>query len=374
MAQIFKGVKILDLTKVFSGPFATRMFADYGAEVIKVENKDAPDDARFFPPLVKNWSGYFEILNRNKKAIALNLKEPDQLAKLYQLVSSCDVFVENLSPKTKFSLKIDYQTLVKINPRIIYASLSGLGKNSERKYYDIIAQAESGMMSLTGAPDMPTKIGPAVVDAFSGMTLAFSISAALFYREKTGKGQSIEVSMRGAAMNLLESNLIGYSVTKKDPLRTGNIDNLISPFGVYNAGGTKIALAIGSDTLWEKFIAFSTDLGIVISPENFGNNGDRLKHSAELTSIIERVFLKTKAETIIKKLTELGIPCAQVQNMSDVASDSENFDREFLKKVKIKGNEYIVPGQSIVFSENPEIKYKNAPIIGEDNDKYGVSF
>jgi CoA:oxalate CoA-transferase len=159
MAPIFKGIRILDLTKVFSGPFATRQFADFGAEVIKIENRDTPDDSRGFPPLKGNWSGYFEILNRNKKGISLNLKQTQDLQKFYKLCESADCIVENLTPRTKYNLKIDYEIIKQINPKIIYASLSGLGQNSNRKYYDVIAQAESGLMSLTGAEKIPMKIG-----------------------------------------------------------------------------------------------------------------------------------------------------------------------------------------------------------------------
>src|SRR5436190_764977 len=150
MATLFEGIRILDLTKVFSGPFATRQFADYGAEVIKIENTEHPDDSRQFPPLKNGWSGYFEILNRNKKGIGLNLKDEKDRKKFYKLCETSDIIVENLTPQTKYNLKIDYEKIKKINPTIIYASLSGINQKSNRKYYDVIAQAESGLMSLSG--------------------------------------------------------------------------------------------------------------------------------------------------------------------------------------------------------------------------------
>jgi CoA:oxalate CoA-transferase len=170
---IFKHITILDLTRVLSGPLATRHFADQGGKVIKIEPVQG-DDARNFPPLVGNWSGYFETLNRNKKSLVLDLKSIDGLNKFYKLCETADVIVENYSPNIKSKLQIDYQTIQNLNPQIIYASLNGISKDDPRKYYDIIAQAESGLISLNNGHVNRT----AIVDAFAGMKLAFAISSA----------------------------------------------------------------------------------------------------------------------------------------------------------------------------------------------------
>ncbi len=373
MSHIFKGLRILDFTKVFSAPFATRMFADYGAEVIKIENKSAPDEARFFPPLKGEWSGYFEILNRNKKAITLDLTNPHDLEILYELVKQSDVFVENLAPQTKYKLRINYEILQKINPSLIYASLSGLGENSTKKYYDILAQAESGLMSLTGTKEQAMKIGPSVVDAFSGMTLAFAISSALFSREKTGFGQAIAVSMKGSAMNLLESNLIEYSLTKKNPERTGNKDNLIAPFGVYNAHNTQIVVAIGNESLWNKFIEIATQYGVDFEKELFISNENRLKNTEQLTLFVESVLQKLPKNRVVDVLTEQGIPASYVYSMADVFDEKDNYDREFLKKINNPDvGEFVVPGKSITFSSDKNIEYTPAPRVGQHNNEYGI--
>jgi CoA:oxalate CoA-transferase len=332
MNQLFTGLRILDLTKVFSGPFATRQFADYGAEVIKIENSDNPDDSRAFPPLKNNWSGYFEILNRNKKGITLNLTNEDDLQKFYKLCETSDCVVENLTPSTKHKLKIDYTTIYNINPRIIYASLSGLGQNSNRKYYDVIAQAESGLMSLTGTENNPMKIGPAVVDAFSGMTLAFAISSALFYREKTGMGQYVDVSMIGSAMNLLESNLIEYSITKENPKRTGNHDNLIAPFGVYKVKDGSIVIAIGNDSLWQKFEVYLNEHVSSFKRSLFISNHLRLKNHLQLVQLVEQALSHYSMTESIELLSQLGIPCSKVAEMSDVYSNELFYTSEILEK------------------------------------------
>lgn len=373
MSQIFNGIRILDFTKVFSAPFATRMFADYGAEVIKIENSKSPDEARFFPPRKGEWSGYFEILNRNKKGIALDLTNPEELDILYDLVKQSDVFVENMSPQTKYKLKIDYEILRKINSSIIYASLSGLGENSTKKYYDIIAQAESGLMSLTGTPESAMKIGPSVVDAFCGMTLAFAISSALYSREKTGGGQAINVSMKGAAMNLLESNLTEYSLTKENPSRTGNKDNLIAPFGVYMAHGKQVVVAIGNENLWGKFLEIARTCNITYDNELFISNEKRLENSEELTNFVQSVLNSLPEETLVEMLTELGIPASYVYSMAQVYDEKDNYDREFLKKINYPDiGEFVVPGKSIIFSNEKNIEYKRAPKVGENNKEYGI--
>ncbi len=372
MASIYSGIKILDLTKVFSGPFSTRLFADYGAEVIKIENPDFPDDTRNYAPIKNNWSGYYEILNRNKKGISLNLKNDEDLNTFYKLIKEADVFVENLTPSTKSNLKIDYEKLKEINPRLIYASLSGVGQNEDKKYYDIIAQAQSGLMSLSGENGHPMKIGPSVVDAFSGMTLSFGIASALYSREKTGKGQYLDVSMLSAAMNLLESNLIDYSVFRKNPSTFGNQDNTIAPFGVFKASDGYLVVAAGNDNLWNVLSLYLKNY-VEFDASIFTSNELRLKNLEPLTQIIEKAFSEFKVAELLIKLQELEIPCSSVSYMSDVANDNSNFENK--RNVKLnhsKLGEIIVPGKSINFTEFPDFEVREAPDVGENNSEYGI--
>lgn len=372
MKNIFTGVKVIDITKVFSGPFATRMLADYGAEVIKIESDKNYDDSRNYPPHKHTWSGYYEILNRNKNDISLILKDDEDLERLYNIIKEADVFVENLTPSTKYKLKVDYETLKAINPQIIYASLSGIGQDSNKKYYDVIAQAQSGLMSLSGFPNAPMKIGPSVVDAFSGMTLAFGIASALFYREKTGKGQYIDVSMLSSTMNLLESNLIEYSLTRKNPIRAGNHDTAISPFGAYKAKDGFIVIAAGNESIWKTFADFLKKYNS-FDETLFCSNILRLKNNDALTQIIEEVFTQYNVSELEILLMERNIPCSKVNEMSDIANDENNFKRKALLHVKhSKLGECIVPGNSIIFSACDIKELEEAPEIGEDNKKYGL--
>lgn len=370
--HIFSGLKIIDCTKVYSGPLATRMFADYGAEVIKVENPKSPDDSRLFPPLAGSSSGYFETLNRNKKCISMDLKNEEGLKAFYELIKTADVFVENMTPSVKKKLHIDYETVKAINPRIIYASLSGVGQNEDRKYYDILGQAESGLMSLTGTPETPMKIGPAVVDAYSGMTLAFAIASALFYRERTGKGQYLDVTMIGSSMNLLENNLSEYAHTHKDPVRAGNVDNAIAPFGIYKTKNSFIALALGNDLLWKQFREVILS-NVSFDPTLFETNALRLANQSILTNTIETAFSNFDTNTLIELLRENKIPCAKVATIREVALNEDYQKQEILFKYSHPElGECVVPGRAIHFSEDTERIVNPAKKVGEDNKNYGL--
>jgi CoA:oxalate CoA-transferase len=372
MNAIFSGLKVIDITKVFSGPFATRLLADYGALVLKIENTTHGDDSRDYPPLKNGWSGYYEILNRNKKGISLDLKTTCGIEKLYTLCKEADVFVENLTPSTKHKLKIDYEVLQKINPSIVYASLSGVGQDTDKKYYDVIAQAESGLMSLSGTPQTPMKIGPSVVDAFSGMTLAFAIASALYWRQKTGIGQYIDVSMLGCSMNLLESSLIEYSLTKTNPERKGNTDAAISPFGAYQTKDGFIVIAVGNDALWQQFRIF-LETSSEIDTSLFSTNILRIKNDSMLTQVIERSFSRYTVSELIPLLAAIHIPCSKVNSMSDVYNDSDNYSKGYVRKEQhpLLG-ECVVPGSSVRFLECPAVENHSSPKNGEHNAEYGV--
>lgn len=371
MNAIFSGIKVLDLTKVYSGPLATRMLADYGASVIKIEHSDAPDDSRHYPPLKNGASGYFEILNRNKDGISLNLKDKKDLDHFYQLCKSADVIVENLTPNTKTRLHIDYPTVQKFNATIIYASLSGKGQDTDEKYYDIIAQAQSGLMSLSGTKDQPMKIGPAVVDAFCGMTLAFAISSALFFRQKYGVGQNIQVSMLGAAMNLLENNLVDYSVSKKIPPRNPLTDNAIAPFGVYKTKDGYMALAAGNNVLWKKLEIFLKEY-TPLDDSLFTSNQLRLEHQIELTGVIEKVFSKFTSEKLDRELSKLSLPHSKVNSMQEIFENPQFIEAGYIQKVMHpRLGEIAVPGSCISFSASKKVVYKHAPTIEQDTTEYG---
>lgn len=369
MYDIFKNIKVLDLTKVLSGPFATRLLADYGAEVIKIESEDYTDPSRSFPPLKNNWSGYYEMLNRNKYSISLNLRKESDLSKFYKLVKEADIVVENMTPSAKYKLKINYEILKKINEKLIYASLSGMDQKSDRPYFDVIAQAESGLMSLTGAKK-ETKIGPAIVDSYSGVNLAFGIASALYRREKTGEGTFLSVSMLASAMNLLEHSLVETSITKKNPILPGNYDTAIAPFGIYNSKNGKIVLAIGNENLWLRFVNVFKGHGF--DSEEFATNEKRLINQKKLNADINKVFLKYDVKDLVDVLEKNAIPYGKVKSMKNVLSTKWHYENESLVKASNGLINYVVPGFSVVFPSLTKDNIRNAPKIGQHNKKYGL--
>jgi CoA:oxalate CoA-transferase len=358
--NLFTSIKILDLSRVFSGPFATRHFADFGAEVIKIEQPHG-DDSEHYPPTKDNWSGYYELLNRNKKKLVLDLKNKADLCRFYDLCQSCDVVVENYSPRVVNDLKIDYATLRKVQPKVIYASIRGISDTINRKYYDAIAQAESGLMSLNGIED-DMKNATSIIDAFTGMKLAYAISTALFHRERTGVGSRVVVSMRGSAFDMLEQNLIASSISKSNPAKVGNMDNAIAPFGVFRAHDSNIVLAIGNNAQWTTFVTFLQEKNPSFDEHLFKNNSLRLRNLAMLKKEIEHVFMRCPADEIVSTLARLAIPCAKTHTMQDVLACSENFDNYLLERVRHSAaGEIVVPTGGIFFSGNTKEPYKEAP-------------
>lgn len=367
--NIFSGVRVLDLTKVYSGPLATRYLADYGADVLKIESPSQPDPSRSFPPIRDGVSGYYEILNRNKAGMMLDLKVEADRHMFYKLVKTADVVVENMTPSAKVKLKVDYKTVRQFNKKIIYASLSGKGQDTDEKYFDIIAQAESGLMSLTGTPSVPTKIGPAVVDAFAGVNLAFAISSALYHREVTGKGQNISVSMLGSSMNLLEQNLVEYSVTGKNPVRQGNLDTAIAPFGIYKTKDRFVALAIGSDILWQNFVRVMQDDRL--AEKKYATNMSRLKANQDVKKDIERVFQRYTSRQLVALLKTHNLPVAEIAHMSDVAANTWLYDSGALEKIVHPDLGLIaVPGLPIEFSDAVPLRHALAPQMAVTDGSY----
>lgn len=364
MSNIFAGLKVIDLTRVFSGPFATRHLADYGAEVIKIEPLTG-DDSRNFEPLIGEWSGYFEVLNRNKSSMRLDLKNEKQLKTFYELCRTADVVVENYSPAVKKRLKISYHDLKAANPKLIYASLIGISNRIDRKYYDVIAQAESGLASLSGtSADM--KIATSVTDAFAGMKLAFAIVSALYARATNQKGCQITVSMLGSTFDLLEQNLIQASLTRQNPPKIGNMDNAIAPFGIFSTKDSSVALAIGNDRQWQQFCEFFSHDNEHLKKSIFQHNSDRILHISELEKAINTIFCQFTTKEVIEKLHAINVPCGQCNKMLDVLGDRQNFDEGLLQTIHHpKVGSFVVANGGISFSRYFQKKYRYAPQLAE---------
>lgn len=359
MEKLFEWIRVLDCSRIFSGPFCTRYFSDYGAEVLKIETENFFDESRLFYPL-KNWkSGYFEVLNRWKKSINIDIKTDTWLKLFYELIKEVDIFVENFSPSVKKRLKIDYETLSKINPRLIYWSVNWYWENIDKKAYDVIVQAESWIASFNWE-DKPIKNATAMIDAFSGNSLALWIASLLYKREKTGKWDFVNVSMIACWFQLLKQNITATSITWKNPEFPGNQDTSIFPFGFYKTWDGNISIAIWNDVLWERFCEN-------IIPEivwEFSSNALRMANKDHLVKLMEYKFDAYLTDELVKKLESLWIPCGKIASMTDLINTPEYFREWYLKKFNHPElGEIVVPYKFVDFKSFSIEELKLAPNI-----------
>ena len=318
------GLKILDLTRVLSGPFATMWLATMGADVIKIENPNEPDTTRDYVPGINGKSAYFPTVNHNKRGITLNLKAEEGKQIFRDLVKNADVVVENFRPDVMDKLGLGYEELAKINPGIIYASISGFGTYgpySKRPGYDVTAQAMSGLMYLTGMPENPpTRVGSSFGDTTAGVNIVVAILAALYNRNQTGRGQKVETSLVDSLIALSAQDYIRYFAAGEVPVRMGNIYKTWTPYGTYKAKDGYFNIGAATTKF---FISLCNVMGHpeLIDDPRFKEKEDRVVNRDALDVYInEWTSTRTVAE-IIDILVEEKIPCAPVNSIVEVSQD-----------------------------------------------------
>ncbi|MBN1829253.1 MAG: CoA transferase [Deltaproteobacteria bacterium] len=377
--KALEGVRIIDLTIAYNGPFCTMNLADQGAEVIKIERTEVGDQTRTWPPFKDggtgvNDSGYYAFLNRNKKGMTLDLQSAKGKEILKKLVATADVVVNNFKTGTMEKLGLGYETLKEINPRIIYASASGFGSYgplSERPAYDIIAQALGGIMSITGYDGgPPVKVGVGLGDNFTGTYLSYGIALALFNREKTGVGQKVEVAMTDTIVSILEAAIVNYTMTGEMHGRVGNIDPYTAPFDMFKAKDGYIVMAAASQLLWEKLCNVMGRPDFIDNPE-LATTGLRVKN---YFTIIKPAMVDWNAAHTIKELEtmlyEAGIPHAPVLDVDQVVNHPNTKAREMVVEVdhpvigKMK-----IPGVPVKLSATPGGVDFPAPLLGQHNEE-----
>jgi len=363
MPKPFEGIKVLDLTRVLAGPFCTMILSDLGAEVIKVEIPKIGDDSRSFGPFKNEQSLYFLSLNRAKKSITLNLKTAEGKTIFKDLVKEFDILVENYRPGTMEKLGIGYGVLKKINPKIIYAATSGFGHtgpDSHKPAYDLLAQASGGIMSITGWPDAPpTRVGMSTGDITAGMFTAIGINAALYHREKTGEGQKVDVAMLDSQVAILENALARYQVEGVSPTPLGNRHPTLSPFQAFMAEDDYFVLAIGNDSLWQKF-CITVDKEEWITDDRFTTNTARNKNLKVLIPMLNKLFLTKKAIEWIEIFEESGVPCGPINTIEKVMNDNQIQARNMIVEVDDEKVGFIkIAGNPIKMTSIPEEKKLN---------------
>lgn len=380
MKKALEGLKVVDLTSALNGPFCTMILADYGANVIKIEPVNG-DQCREWGPIDENSgeSGFFCYVNRNKKGTTLNLKSGKGKAMFYELVKDADILVENYKGGVTKRLGIDYESVKRVNPSIIYASGSGFGQYgpmSHRACYDIVAQAMGGMINITGFKETnPVKVGPSIADHVAGIYLTVGLLMALYNREKTGQGQLIDVSMIDTIFSLLENALVNYTVGGFIPERNGNIDPSIAPFDVYECKDGFVAIGVGNDRLFEKFCNAigHTEL---LKDSRYKTNDLRCKNYIPDLQNTIREWSKDYTKKELEDMMESArIPCGAVLNIKEAIEHPHIQAREMMVNCEhpTAGNQYF-QGCVMKLSETPGTIDTPAPLLGQHNaEVFGLS-
>ena len=380
MGKVFEGLKVVDLTTALNGPFCTMFLGDYGADVIKIEPVGGEQSRSWGPIDEKSGeSGFYGFVNRNKKGCTLNLKSEKGLEMFYELVKDADVLVENYRGGVTERLKIDYDTIKKINPNIIYASGSGFGQYgpiTHRPCYDIVAQAMGGMLNLTGFKENdPVKVGPSVADHVAGIYLMVGVGMALYHREKTGAGQHIDVSMFDVIFSLLENAIVNYTMGGFIPERNGNVDPSIAPFDVYACKDGFVALGVGNDKLFNKFANIIGHQEL-LEDERYKDNVSRCdNYIPDLQNLIREWcadYTKSEIEDI---MDEAGIPCGPVLNVKEAIEHPHIQARDMMVHCEhpTVGDMYF-QGCVIKLSETPGEVETAPPLVGQHNrEVFGLS-
>ncbi|MEE2720763.1 MAG: CoA transferase [Pseudomonadota bacterium] len=367
--QLLEGVRILDLSRVMSGPFCTAMLADLGAEVIKIEMPGTGDDSRFFGPFVDGESAYFMLLNRGKKSLTLDLKSDEGKKILMSIVAECDVVVENFRPGVAQRLGLDYETLKSENPALIYASISGFGQGgpfADRPAYDLIVQAMSGLMQITGQRDgPPTAVGESVVDVCTGMFAAWGIMSALFARERTGKGRYLDVAMLDSMYSMMLTVAAMQLYTDKPPGRVGSRHPVTYPVDVFETIDGHIVMVVTTDRTFGKLCGVIGRPDVADDPK-YRTNADRNTNEAELKAAIEEWTSGQSSDAAVSALGEAGIPAGPVLSVGDVTESDHiahrgmvtHADHPTLGKVPLVH-------QPVQFSDADREFQRPPPLLGE---------
>jgi len=338
MPGALTGVTVIDFTRVLSGPYCTMVLSDLGARVIKIEHPVRGDDTRHWgPPFVGAESAYFLSINRNKESLTLDFKQPAGREILDRLLPTADVVVENFRPGTLDGVGLDAVTLCGRFPRLICCSISGYGQTGPRREepgYDAVMQAEGGLMSITGDAGGPAyRLGVAITDIVSGLFAAQGVLAALYSRERTGRGQRVDVGMLDATAALLTYQAGNYFTTGEAPARVGNRHPTIAPYESFATSDGELVVAVGNDDIWRRFGATIGRPDLVDDPR-FRTNKERIANYAELRRLLECEMAKRTRGDWVARFTAAGVPCGSVRQISEVLTDPQLAAREMIATVQ----------------------------------------
>ena len=376
--KALQDIVVLDLTRVLAGPYCTMMLADFGADVIKIEIPVKGDDTRGMGPFVNNSSLYYANVNRNKKSVTLNLKDPKGKELFLAMVKKADVVVENYRPGVMDKLGVGYDVLKEVNDRIIYAAVSGFGsygRNSARPGYDIIAQAYGGLMSITGEPDgEPLRVGTAIGDVLGGMNLTIGVLTALHARELSGKGQRVDVALVDSVISSLETGTQRYFASGKLPRRIGNRYASAYPYDSFKAKDGSFVIGCGNDKLFNLLCTRVLHREDLLTDPRFLNNALRCENHVALKVEIEKWSTTVTAAEAYDAINASGVPASPINDLYQISHDPHVVeDRQMFIPVKhpVIGDMRVNGNPVKLLDMMPEV-VTCAPALGQHNEEiYG---
>ena len=372
--QPLEGIRVLDLTRAMAGPYCTMMLGDMGADVIKVERPGKGDDSRSWgPPFVEGESSYFISINRNKRSVTLDIRSEFGKEAVRKLATVSDVVVENFKIGSLEKLGLGYDSLSELNPQLIWASITGYGPsgpNASLPGYDLIAIAEGGGMSITGDPDgEPMKVGVPIVDITTGMFTAYAVVAALWARDRNGRGQRIDLSLLESQLAWLANIGSIYLIGGQKPQRLGNAHPNIAPYSTFHARDRHFALGVGNDSQWAVFCKVAGQKELRDDPR-FSTNNNRVTNQAELTKVLNNLFADRNASEWVDMLRAAGIPCGLINTVPEAFNSPQSAARDMVLEVEhSKLGRIQIAGFPYKLSDTPAAINRPPPLLGEHNEE-----
>ncbi|MBL8788881.1 MAG: CoA transferase [Rhizobiales bacterium] len=384
MTGPLSGIRVLDLTRVLAGPWATQMLADFGAEVVKIEKPGEGDDTRGWgPPFLTNADGsrgdaaYFQSANRGKWSVCIDMASPEGQALIRGLAAKSDVVIENFKVGGLRKYGLDYESLKTVNPRLIYCSITGFGQSgpyAQRAGYDFMIQGMGGIMSVTGQPDgapgaEPMKVGVAFADIFTGLHAVIGIEAALFHRERTGQGQYLDLALLDSQVAVLANQALNYLVGGKAPTRLGNAHPNIVPYQTFETADGYIIMAVGTD---RQYAEYCTIIGAphLSGDERFRTNRGRVENRAALIPLLQPFMKARSTADWVTAFEAAAVPCGPINSIDQVFANPQVLARG-LQVGLTRDDGVQVPGVAnpIVFSETPVQYEKPSPRLGDGTER-----
>ena len=378
MSGTLKGLRVLDLTRVLAGPWATQMLADFGADIIKIEKPGEGDDTRGWgPPFLTNPDGsrgdaaYFQSANRGKQSVCIDMANPEGQELLRKLAAQSDVVIENFKVGGLAKYGLDYDSLKTVNPRLIYCSITGFGQTgpfAQRAGYDFMIQGMAGVMSITGSPDgEPMKMGVAFSDVFAGLHAVIGITSALYHRERTGQGQQIDISLLDSQVAVLANQALNYLVGGKVPQRLGNAHPNIVPYQTFETKDGHIIMSIGTDRQYAEYCRIIGAAELATEP--YATNRGRVENRDLLIPLLQPYMKTRNTAEWVEAFESAAVPCGPINTIDQVFENPQVLARGMQMSLERRDG-LTIPSVAnpIVFSESPNEYNKPSPTLGHDTD------